>query len=220
VRAGRVHAAYSQSARYVGVDSSASLLEQAKDTLTQLGGQRFNPTLADVSKPDAWLDGADVVTGRAVLHHVPMAEFLLGRFRSTLRPSTRLGFLEPDFRRPLANLACHETTRPELAPLLNFAKAINDLYAAWRISPAVGASLASAMEDAGYTNVRHAWHPFATDESVLENMSLIYEEVRDTFASLGIITHREIDEQQLLLRALPGGDLPAVWGLHQVTAVV
>ena len=93
----------------------------------------------------------------------------------------RLGFLEPDFRRPLTRLAHAEVTRPELAPLLVFAKAINDLYAAWRISPAVGASLAPALEDAGYVNVRHAWHPFVTDADVIENMRQIYDEVRDTF---------------------------------------
>ncbi len=203
----------------VGVDSSASLLEQAKDSLAQLGGTRFKPTLADVAKPGAWLDGADVIAGRAVLHHVPMAEFLIGRLRATLRPGTRIGFLEPDFRRPLGCLALQEVNHPELAPLLRFARSINELYAAWRISPAVGASLAPTMEDAGYTNVRHTWHPFATDESVLENMSLIYDEVRDTFASLGIITVAEIEEQRRLLSELPVGDLPAVWGLHQVTAV-
>ncbi|MFM8274808.1 MAG: hypothetical protein ACKODX_21090, partial [Gemmata sp.] len=67
--------------------------------------------------------------------------------------------------------------------------------------------------------VRHAWHPFATDASVLENMGLIYDEVRDTFAALNIISASEIAEQRELLRALPVGDLPAVWGLHQVTAL-
>jgi ubiquinone/menaquinone biosynthesis C-methylase UbiE len=204
----------------VAVDASARLLEQAKASLGELGGARYKPTLADVSKPGAWLDGADAVIGRAVLHHVPMAEFLLGRLKAVLKPGTRIGFLEPDFRRPLARLAHAEVTRPELAPLLTFAKAINELYAAWRISPAVGASLAPALEDAGYANVRHAWHPFASDESVLENMGMIYDEVRDTFAALGIITPAEIEEQQKLLRALPVGTLPPVWGLHQVTATV
>ncbi|HEY1192445.1 MAG TPA: methyltransferase [Gemmata sp.] len=202
----------------VGVDSSARLLEQAKEALGPLGGRRFEPTLADVAKPGAWLDGANVVLGRAVLHHVPMAEFLLGRLRAVLPPGTRVGFLEPDFRLPLGQLAFQEQGRPELAPLLTFARAINELYAAWRISPAVGASLAPALEAAGYRDVRHTWHPFATDDSVLENMALIYDEVRDTFASLNIISAGEITEQQKLLRALPVGALPAVWGLHQVTA--
>ncbi|MCI0700447.1 MAG: methyltransferase domain-containing protein [Planctomycetia bacterium] len=205
----------------VGVDTSRSLLEQANTSLEQLAGERFKPVLADVSKPGEWIEGADVVLGRAVLHHVPMAEFLLGRLRAILQPGTRIGFLEPDFRRPLANIAYLESTgRPELAPLLMFSKAINDLYSAWRISPAVGASLAPALEEAGYSNVRHAWHPFATDESVLENMSMIYDEVRDSFASLGIMSFAEIAEQQELLRALKVGDLPPVWGLHQVTAEV
>jgi len=205
----------------VGVDTSASLLEQAKTSLSQLGGDRFIPIRADVSKPGAWLDGTDVVLGRAVLHHVPMAEFLLGRLRAILRPGTRIGFLEPDFRRPLARIAHLEATgQLEVTPLLVFSKVINDLYSAWRISPAVGASLASALEDAGYSRVRHAWHPFATDESVLENMDMIYDEVRDSLASLGILSFAEIDEQQRLLRALKVGDLPPVWGLHQVTAEV
>ena len=204
----------------VAVDASASLLEQAKASLGELGGTRYKPTLADVSKPGPWLDGADVVIGRAVLHHVPMAEFLLGRLKAVLKPGTRIGFLEPDFRQPLARLAFAEVTRPELAPLLMFAKAINDLYAAWRISPAVGASLAPTLTDAGYADVRHVWHPFVSDESVLENMGMIYDEVRDTLDSLGIITPSEIAEQQKLLRALPVGTLPPVWGLHQVTATV
>ena len=68
--------------------------------------------------------------------------------------------------------------------------------------------------------MQHAWYPFASDESVLENMGMIYDEVRDTLASLGIITLAEIAEQQELLRALPIGTLPPVWGLHQVTATV
>lgn len=203
----------------VGVDSSAAMLEQAKAALGTHGDARFVPTLADVAKPGAWLDGANVVLGRAVLHHVPMAEFLLGRLRAVLPSCTRVGFLEPDFRRPLAHLAFAEQQRPELAPLLTFARSINELYAARRISPAVGASLAPAMYEAGYHDVKHVWHPFATDESVLENMSLIYDEVRETLASLNIITAEEIAEQQKLLRALPVDDLPAVWGLHQVTAV-
>jgi ubiquinone/menaquinone biosynthesis C-methylase UbiE len=205
----------------VAIDASAELLAQAKQALAGGGPGRFEFLQADVSKPGAWLDGADVLVGRAVLHHVPMVEYLLGRLRALLRPGTRVGFLEPDFRRPLAHLAYREATgRPELAPLLTFSKAINDLYAAWRISPAVGASLAPTMEEAGYAHVRHRWHPFVTDESVIENMRMIYDEVRDTFAALGIITPAEIAEQQKLLAALPVGTLPPVWGLHEVSATV
>jgi ubiquinone/menaquinone biosynthesis C-methylase UbiE len=205
----------------VAVDASAELLEQAKALVAGVGPARVEFVRADVSKPGAWLDGADVVLGRAVLHHVPMAEFLLGRLRAILRPGTRIGFLEPDFRRPLTRLAYAEAAgRPELAPLLVFSKMINDLYAAWRISPAVGASLAPSLDEAGYTNVFHAWHPFATDESVLENMRMIYDEVRATVVSLGIMASGEIDEQQQLLAGLRVGDLPPTWGLHQVTATV
>ena len=204
----------------VAVDASAGLLGQAKAALAGAGPGRFELMQADVSEPGAWLDGADAVIGRAVLHHVPMAEFLLGRLKGVLKPGTRIGFLEPDFRRPLARLALAEVTRPELAPLLVFAKAINDLYAAWRISPAVGASLAPTLEDAGYADVRHAWHPFASDASVIENMGMIYDEVRDTLAALGIMAPAEVEKQRALLRALPVGALPPVWGLHQVTATV
>jgi hypothetical protein len=147
-----------------------------------------------------------------------MAEFLLGRLKAALAPGTRLGFLEPDFRRPLARIAFAEVKQPELAPLLVFSKAINDLYAAWRISPAVGASIAPALQEAGYANVQHSWHPFVTDADVLENMQLIYDEVRDTFTALNIITPAQMDEQKKLLGALAVGALPPVWGLHQVTA--
>jgi hypothetical protein len=175
---------------------------------------------ADVSALGSWIDGATVVLGRAILHHIPMAEYVLGRLRAKLTPGTRIGFLEPDFRRPLTQLAFAHTQEPRLAPLLTFARAINELYATWRISPAVGVSLADTLADAGYSSVQHTWHPFPTDADVLENMGLIYEEVRATFAELNIISSREIDEEQAKLRALQPGSLPAVWGLHQVTAVV
>jgi len=200
----------------VAVDASDGLLAQARTALAGAPNVRF--VKADVSQLGDWLDGADVVLGRAILHHVPMAEFTLGRLKAKLPPGTRIGFLEPDFRRPLAELARAAEARPELAPLLTFARCINELYAAWRISPAVGASLAGALADAGFADVRAAWHPFATDADVLENMGLIYDEVRDTYASLGIISATEQDEQKRLLAALVPGDLPAVWGLHRVTA--
>ena len=48
-----------------------------------------------------------------------MVEFVLGRLRARLRPGTRVGLLEPDFRSPLARLAYLEATgRPELEPLI------------------------------------------------------------------------------------------------------
>jgi hypothetical protein len=51
-------------------------------------------------------------------------------------------------------------------------------------------------------------------------MAMIYDEVRTTLISLGLFTSAEINMQQQLLVALRVGDLPSVWGLHQVTAVV
>src|SRR5262245_35353225 len=102
----------------VGVDSSEGLLTQARDALASIGPARFEPVLADIAALGTWLEGADVVVARTVLHHIPMVEFVLGRLRAALRPGTRLGFLEPDFRTPLARLAYLEATgRPELAPL-------------------------------------------------------------------------------------------------------
>ena len=75
-----------------------------------------------------------------MLHHIPMVELLLGKLLARLNPGTRIGFLEPDFRIPLARLARLEATdRPELAPLRVWAFAINHLYLATQISPAVGA---------------------------------------------------------------------------------
>src|SRR5262249_13063810 len=142
----------------VGVDQSASLLAQATANASTSTGARFEPVQADIARLGPWLDGADVVVGRAVLHHVPMAEFLLGRLRAALRPGPRVGFLEPDFRSPLARLAFLEASgRPDLAPLGVWSTAINMLYLANRISPDVGASLARSLELAGFRAVRTAW---------------------------------------------------------------
>src|SRR5262245_23915389 len=119
----------------VGVDASEGLLAQARHVLANRGPARFEPVLADISGLGAWLDGADVVVGRAVLHHVPMVEFVLGRLRAAVRPGARVGFLEPDFRSPLARLAYLEAAgRTELAPLGVWAVAINQLYQASRLS--------------------------------------------------------------------------------------
>ena len=120
----------------VGIDSSQGLLTQAAAALAGSGPARFEPVLADVAGLGTWLDGADVVVGRAVLHHVPMVEGLLGRLRARLRPGTRVGFLEPDFRSPLGRLGYLEATgRPELAPLSIWDRAITQLYQANRVSP-------------------------------------------------------------------------------------
>lgn len=201
----------------VGVDASAGLLEQARAALVGAGPGRFEPVAADIATPGPWLDGADMVLARNVLHHVPMVELLVGRLRAALRPGTRLGFIEPDFRTPLARIAYLEATgRLELAPLRVWGTAINQLYLARRISPAVGSTLGRAMEQAGYRNVRVGWSECATDPGSIENMAMFYDEVRDTLAALGILSAAESAEQQRLLRALPAGTLPAVWGAFRV----
>jgi ubiquinone/menaquinone biosynthesis C-methylase UbiE len=201
----------------VGVDASEGLLAEARAALAGMEQARFEPVLADVAALGPWLDGADVVTARTMLHHIPMVEFVLGRLRARLRPGTRVGFLEPDFRTPLARLAYLEATgRPEVAPLGVWAVAINQLYQANRISPAVGATLARALDDAGYRHVHAGWVECPSDATTVENMLMFYDEVRDRLQALGILTAADIDEQQRRLRAMPAEGLPAVWGIHRV----
>ena len=63
----------------VGIDSSAGLLAQAR---TSLAGLRFEAVQADAAELGPWLDSAGAVVGRAMLHHLPMAEITLGRLRT------------------------------------------------------------------------------------------------------------------------------------------
>lgn len=203
----------------VGVDASDGLLKQAQASLANRGDARFEPVLADITALGPWLDGANVVVGRAVLHHVPMVEFLLGRLRSRLKAGTRVGFIEPDFRSPLARLAFLEANgRSELAPLGVWAMAINHLYLANRISPDVGASLARTLQIGRFQFVRATWSECRSDEMMIENMLMFYDEVKDRLASLGILTAAQVEEQKSLLRALEPKSLPAAWGIHAVTA--
>ena len=204
-----------------GVDCTEGLLVQARAALAGVGSARFEPVLADISRLGSWLDGADVVVARTVLHHISMVEFMLGRLRTRLRPGTRLGFLEPDFRSLLARLSHLESTgRTELSPLRVWAVAINQLYLASRLSPDVGATLAATLEAAGYRNVRTSWMEGRSDQLAIENMLMFYDEVRDRLLNLGILTFAEIEQQQSLLRALPSEGLPAVWGIHRVVCIV
>jgi ubiquinone/menaquinone biosynthesis C-methylase UbiE len=203
----------------VGVDRTTGLLDQARSQLAGHGPARFEPVLGDVAELGAWLDGADVVVGRTVLHHLPMAEFVLGRLRAAVRPGTRVAFLEPDFRTPLARVAHLEATgRPELTPLRTWAVAINHLYEANRLSPDVGATLARALEFAGYRHVRSFWSECRSDGMMIENMLMFYDEVRDRLAALGILSAGQTDDQQRLLRALPLEGLPPAWGAFGVAS--
>jgi ubiquinone/menaquinone biosynthesis C-methylase UbiE len=205
----------------VGVDRSEGLLAQARSLLAaQAGSARFEPVLGDIAQFGPWLEGADVLVGRAVLHHLPMAEFLLGRLRTVLRPGVRIGFLEPDFRTPLVRLAYLEASRPELAPLRVWAIAINQLYELNRLSPDVGATLARALELGGYRNVRSAWAECRSDGMMIENMVMFYDEVRDRLEALGILSAEESERQQRLLGELSVASLPPAWGTFRVACEV
>jgi hypothetical protein len=65
--------------------------------------------------------------------------------------------------------------------------------------------------------VRSEWFECSTDALVIENMTMCYEEVRDTLQTQGIMTRAAVDEQVALLRNLPVEGLPAVWGAFRVT---
>jgi ubiquinone/menaquinone biosynthesis C-methylase UbiE len=199
----------------VGVDRTEGLLKQAVEALVAEKAT-FVPIVADASRPGAWLDGADVVLGRAVLHHVPFAELLIGRLKSRLKSGVRVGFIEPDFRSPLARLAMLVEKHPEFEPLLVWARMLNDLYQANGISPAVGATLARAMELAGYQNTRSEWELCPSDQNALDNMILVYDEIRDRLRELAILAPEEVDRQQSLLKKLTPG-YPAIWGTFRVT---
>lgn len=201
----------------VGVDCTRGLLEQARTSLAGAGPGRFEPVLADISALGPWLNGATVVVGRAVLHHVPIAEFLLGRLRAALPAGTRVGFIEPDFRSPLARLSFLEAGgRTDLTPLRVWAIAINELYLARRLSPAVGATLARTLQTAGYRSVREGWTECRSDRLMIENMLMFYDEVRDRLIELSILDAKQVQEQQALLRGLNPELLPAAWGIYRV----
>jgi ubiquinone/menaquinone biosynthesis C-methylase UbiE len=201
----------------IGVDATEGLLNQARLALTGTQPARFETVHADIVELGSWLEGADVVLGRAVLHHVPMAEVLLGRLRAAVRPGTRVGFLEPDFRAPLARVAYMEATeRTDVGPLRAWAVAINQLYQSLRLSPALGATLARALELAGYHRVRAVWEECRSDPAMPENMVMFYDEVRERLINLGIMTADEIARQQQLLRAGHAESLPPAWATFRV----
>ena len=75
---------------------------------------------------------------------------------------------------------------------------LTNSYAATRLSPAVGATLARTLELAGYRGVREHWAEGRTDAFTVENMLMFYDEVRDRLQAHGILTAQEIDEQRRL----------------------
>lgn len=202
----------------VGIDKTQGLLDHAAASLAAASSARVEFQLADIDDAERWLADADVVVGRTVLHHLEMPEVSLGRWRNVLRPGTRLGFIEPEFRALLARLSALEGLgRAELAPLRRWAVGISRYYQACRLSPTLGATLARTLEAAGYQNVEGEWFECPLDAIGIENMLLYYGEIRDRYEALGIMTAAEIDRDQRLLAALDTSDLPAVWGMYCVT---
>ena len=206
--------------RLIGVERTPAMLEYASRHLRGASAATFEPVLADATEVGPWLLEADVVMARAFLHHVPMAETFLGRLYDGLRPGTRVGFVEPEFRGQMGCLARLETQRPELWPLRRWAEDISRFYMANGISPSIGATLGWAMDAAGFREVREHRRATPTDASVIENFLLYYDEVRSSYVEAGLTTGEEIDRLQAQLRALPQEGLPPVWGVYCVTARV
>jgi ubiquinone/menaquinone biosynthesis C-methylase UbiE len=204
-----------------GVDTSEGLLGEARVLLTKASPARFETILGDASRLGPWLTGADGVVGRLVLHHIPMMEHLLGRLRTVLRPGAKLGFLEPDVRTLQARMAYLQATeRPDVAPLLVWAATMNQLFLHNRISPEAGATLAQTLDLAGYRKIRAEWSPNPPNALMIENMVMLYDEIRDTVASLGILSSADVTEQQRLLGALSLEGVPPVWGSFRVVCEV
>ena len=174
--------------------------------------------LADISDVEPWLEQADVIVARTVLHHLAMPEVLLGKLRSVLPPGTRLGFIEPEFRALAGRLAeLQQEGHAELSVFLRWAEGISRYYQACRLSPTIGATLARTLEVAGYENVACEWHECQMDANGLLNMLLYYDEIRERYESLGIMTAAEVERDKKLLAALDPATVPAVWGMYCVT---
>jgi len=205
----------------VAVDYTKSLLDQAREHVANVGEGQFQPVVADIRELGPWLEGANVVVGRTVLHHLPLVETWLGELQRVLSPGTRVGFIEPEFRAPLTRIASFETElRQEIETLQTWAEGIIRYYTMRDLSPGIGATMELAMRMAGYSNLTYAWNEAPADASTIENMLLFYEEVRQKYCSLGIMTNEQIDEQKRRVAAFPVKGLPSVWGTHSVTAVV
>ena len=203
---------------FVGVDKTRGLLDQAAERIANISAASVELVLADISEPGAWLAGADMVVARTVLHHLAMPEVLLGRLRNALRPGARLGFIEPEFRALVGRLASlEERGQDELAPLLRWAEGISRYYQACGLSPTIGATLGRTLEAAGFEEVQSEWFECPMDANGIENMLLYYDEIRERYESLNIMTSAEVDRDKCLLASLPVERMPAVWGMYCVT---
>lgn len=203
---------------FVGVDYSQGLLDQASRNLAKASKVKLEFVLSDIQAATELAAESDVLTARTVLHHLAFPEVLLGKLRLVLRSGVRLGFIEPEFRVPIARLAALEAEgRTELAPLRRWAEGISRYYQRCGLAPCIGATLARTLDLAGYQQVESEWFECPTDAAAIENMLLYYEEIRDKYQALGVMTSGEIDEDQRLLASLSTDNLPAVWGMYCVT---
>ena len=210
----------------VGVDYTKSLLDEARRKLTgKLTGSsraQFELVLDDIRSLGTWLDQADVVTGRTILHHIPMVEALVGALRDRVRVGTRIGFVEPEFRIPAARIGLLEQQgRKELAPLRHWAEGIVRYYQVRGLSPEIGASLPQVLDYVGFQNIASAYHDFPVDQDVIDNALLYYDEIGANYMDLGIMTAEEIGEQKRYFASLQGAECAecAMWGMHYATCV-
>jgi ubiquinone/menaquinone biosynthesis C-methylase UbiE len=203
---------------FVGVDYSQGLLDQASRNLAAVSKAKLQFVSSDIQAVGSLAAESDVLTARTVLHHLAFPEVLLGKLRRVLRRGARLGFIEPEFRVPIARLAALEAEgRTELAPLRRWAEGISRYYQRCGLAPCIGATLARTLELAGYQQVDSEWFECPTDAAAIENMLLYYEEIRDKYVSLNVMTSNQIDDDQRLLALLSTENLPAVWGMYCVT---
>jgi hypothetical protein len=98
-----------------------------------------------------------------------------------------------------------------------WAEGISRYYQACGLSPTIGATLARTLEAAGYESVACEWFECPMDANGIENMLLYYDEIRERYQSLGIMTATEIERDQQILASLDTSDVPAVWGMYCVT---
>lgn len=200
------------------VDYSQGLLDQAEQNLAGLSSARVEFVLSDIQQVGPLVANADVVAARTVLHHLPFPEVLLGKLRRVLRPGARLGFIEPEFRVPIAQLAALEAEgRSELAPLRRWAEGISRYYQRCGLAPCIGATLARTLDMAGYLRVENEWFECPTDAIAIENMLLYYQEICEKYQALDIMSSQEIEADQRLLAALSTENLPPSWGMYCVT---
>jgi SAM-dependent methyltransferase len=202
----------------IGIDKTQGLLDRAAAMLAGVAAARLELKLVDIADADDLLAAVDVLVGRTVLHHLEVPEVLLGRWRHLLRPGTRLGFIEPEFRVLIGRLAALERQgRGELAPLRRWAEGISRYYQACGLSPTIGATLPRTLAAAGYAQVEIEWFECPMDANGIENILLYYDEIRDRYHALGVMTAAQIERDKDLLAALTPAELPAIWGLYCVT---